>query len=356
MDLIKETAKRIKPVDRKLVKQAEDHLANLTKPVKSLGRLEDFAARIAAITNRVEKPVLTNKVIITMAADHGIAAQGVSAYPKEVTPQMVYNFVNEGAAINVLARHAGAKILVVDMGVAKDLSELAAQGKIIDRKIAYGTKDFSTGPAMTREEAIAAVTAGIELAENEIKNGAHIIGTGDMGIGNTTPASAIIAAFSGIAIPELTGRGTGIDDKTLEKKVRMIQTGLLLNHPNSKDPVDVLAKVGGFEIGGIAGVILACAANNIPVAVDGFISTAGAIIAAELSPFAVEYMFASHKSQEKGHRYMLERLGLVPVLDMEMRLGEGTGAALAMTMLDASVKIYNEMATFRSAGVSEKTN
>ena len=339
---------KIEPIDKELMEEAQNRLDSLTKPQGSLGRLEELAKKAVGIT-RQRFPSFDKKVIVTMAGDHGVAAEGVSAYPKEVTAQMVLNFVRGGAAINVLARHVGAEVVVVDMGVAVDLDESL---QVIPKKIGYGTKNFLKGPAMTRDEAIRSIEAGIEVVE-EIGD-LDILGIGDMGIGNTTPSSAIIAVLGGCSVREVTGRGTGIDDEALDRKIQVIEKGIAINRPDPGDPVDVLSKVGGFEIGGLAGCVLAAAAHRIPVVIDGFISTAGALIAAELAPLAKEYIIASHISQEIGHRIMLQRMGLEPLLDLHLRLGEGTGAALGISLVEAGVKILKEMATFNDANVSER--
>lgn len=349
MHLLESTLARIKPVDPSLLAAAQALLDNKTKPLGSLGRLEEFARRYAAIGGST-KPLLGKKVIFTFAGDHGVAAEGVSAFPAEVTPQMVFNFLNGGAGVNVLARHAGAEVRVVDMGVNFDFGGVAG---LIDRKVARGTQNLSRGPAMSRQEAVAALEAGIALAIEAKAEGVTLLGTGDMGIANTTPSSAIIAAISGKSIRELTHRGTGINDAGLERKITAIEQGLAVNRPDPADPLDVLAKVGGFEIAGIAGLVLGAAAAGVPVVVDGFISTAGALIASELHPQVREYLFAAHKSVEIGHSFMLERIGAQPILDLQLRLGEGTGAALAMVLIEAGVKVLTEMASFADAGVSE---
>jgi len=349
MKLLEATLARISPVDTGLLAAAQAKLDNKTKPLGSLGRLEEFGRRVAAISGSIA-PQLGKKVIFTFAGDHGVVEEGVSAFPKEVTPQMVFNFLNGGAGVNVLARHAGAEVRVVDMGVDFDFGGTPG---LIDRKVARGTANLAKGPAMSREEAVQALEAGIELALEAKAEGVTLLGTGDMGIGNTTPSSAIIAAFSGRSVRELTHRGTGITDASLERKISAIEQGLALNRPDPSDPLDVLAKVGGLEIAGIAGLVLGGAAAGVPVVVDGFISTAGALIASELSPHVREYIFAAHKSVEIGHSCMLERIGAEPILDLQLRLGEGTGAALAMTLIEAGVKVLNEMASFEEAGVSE---
>lgn len=285
-----------------------------------------------------------------MAGDHGVVAEGVSAFPQEVTPQMVYNFLNGGAAINVLARQAGAQVICTDVGVAFPLEP----AELMRYRVANGTRNMAKGPAMTREEALQALLVGAQVAKEAIGQGANLLTTGDMGIGNTTPSSAIVALFTGLPLTEVVGRGTGIDDASLAKKREVIARAIELNRPNVEDPLDVLAKVGGLEIAAIAGAILQAAASRVAVIVDGFISTAGALIAAKLSPASVSYMIPSHGSVEPGHRRALELLGLEPLLNLHMRLGEGTGAALCIYLVEAAIRILEEMATFADAGVSEK--
>lgn len=350
MHLLEKTIHAIKPLDKSYFEKAQKKLDSLTKPLGSLGRLEELAKRLVAIKEDLRPPV-EEKVIITMAGDHGIIEEGVSAYPQEVTRQMVLNFVRGGAAINVLARHSGASVRVVDMGVAgafeKDLP-------IMNKKVAHGTKNFVRGPAMTRGEAVQSIENGIRAVIEIKEEGLDVVGTGDMGIGNTTPSSALASVFLGIPVCEVTGKGTGLDDEALLHKMKVIEKGISVNRPDPKDPIDVLSKVGGFEIGGIAGVVLGAASMRIPVLVDGLISTAGAFLAYQLCPTVKEYMFSAHSSVEAGQGKMLAKMGLHPLLHLNMRLGEGTGAALAMGLIDASIEILNEMATFESAGVSEK--
>ncbi|NVN89708.1 MAG: nicotinate-nucleotide--dimethylbenzimidazole phosphoribosyltransferase [Desulfuromonadales bacterium] len=348
MKRIHNTLERIKPVNQDLMQQALVKLEGKTKPPGSLGRLEEFACRMVAISGTLE-PDTAKKVIFTFAGDHGITDEGVALYPKAVTTQMVFNFLAGGAGVNVLARHVGAEVRVVDVGVDHDFGNLAG---VIHRKVARGTRNFARGPAMTRDEMLAAVRVGIDLADQCRVEGINLVGTGEMGIGNTTPSSAIIAAISGKAVREVTHRGTGIDDDALINKIRVIEQGLALNKPDPTDPLDVLAKVGGLEIAAIAGLVLGCAANSIPVVIDGFISTAGALIASELHPNVADYIFAAHQSMEIGHRIMLERIGVEPILDLNLRLGEGTGAALAMSLIEAGVKIINQMASREQAGVT----
>ncbi|HLC18230.1 MAG TPA: nicotinate-nucleotide--dimethylbenzimidazole phosphoribosyltransferase [Thermodesulfobacteriota bacterium] len=349
MSTLKESFVSIEPLDSALLEKAQARLDSLTKPRGSLGRLEEFARRVVAITGN-PRPEIKRKVIFTFASDHGVADEGVSAFPKEVTAQMVFNFLSGGAGINVLARHVGAEVKVVDIGVDYDFSD--AEG-LINRKVMRGSANIRKGPAMSKEKALECIEAGISLAEEYATDGA-LFGTGDMGIANTTPSSAIAAAFTGKDPEEVTGRGTGVDDGTFEHKVRVIRDALRVNDPDPADPLDVLAKVGGPEIGAIAGLLIGAASRRIPVVVDGFISTAGALVACELEPRVKEYIFASHNSVERGHRAMLERIGHEPILDLKLRLGEGTGAVLAMTLIEAGVKIYNEMSTFGEAGVSEE--
>lgn len=349
MDTIKATINRIKPVNLDLLLQAQTRLDNKTKPPGSLGRLEEFARRMAAISG-TEEPDMSKKVVFTFAGDHGVVEEGVSLYPKEVTPQMVFNFLAGGAGVNVLARHSGAEVRVVDVGVDFDFGDTPG---MLHRKVARGTRNFTKGPAMTREETVAALQVGIDLADQCRTERVGLVGTGEMGIGNTTPSSAIIAVISGKTVAEVTHRGTGIGDEALVNKIRVIEAGLALNKPDPQDPLDVLAKVGGLEIAAIAGLVLGCAANSIPVVIDGFISTAGALIASELHPNVRDYIFAAHESVEIGHSFMLERIGAEPILDLNFRLGEGTGAALAMGLIDAGVKIMKEMATFEQAGVTK---
>jgi nicotinate-nucleotide--dimethylbenzimidazole phosphoribosyltransferase len=350
MDKINEVAKEILALDNKLLEKTQERLDNLTKPQGSLGRLEELAKQIVGITGK-ENPSFKNKAIFTLAADHGVTEEGVSAYPKEVTAQMIYNFLNGGAGINVLANYVNARVIVVDIGVA---SSLKPEPKLIIKKINYGTKNMSKGSAMTREEAIRAIETGIEICESEFKKGLDIVGIGEMGIGNTTAASAITACITQKPVEDTTGKGTGLDDKGLENKIKVIKKSLAINKPDPSDPIDVLAKVGGFEIGGLAGIILAAAAKRIPVVIDGFIAGAAALIAYKIEPKTKNYMIAAHCSVERGHKIILEYIGLKALLDLDLRLGEGTGAALGINIVEAATKILTQMATFKSAKVSER--
>jgi len=342
--------KKIKPLDESTMKAARARQDELTKPKGSLGLLEELSIKIAGIKGEII-PSLEHKAIVTMAADHGVVAEGTSPYPQEVTRQMVFNFLAGGAAINVLARHVGARVIVVDMGV---VGGFEPHPTLICKMIDFGTQNMTRGPAMTRTQALDAIEAGSAVVEAEVARGLDIIGTGDMGIGNTTASSAICAAIIGKPVSEVTGRGTGIDDRQLAHKVKVIEQALAVNQPDPDDALDVLSKVGGFEIGGLVGVILAAAAHRIPVVIDGFISGAAALIATRLSPLSKDYLIAAHISAEAGHQTLLSYLGLIPLLDLKMRLGEGTGAALGIFLAEAAVRVLKEMATFSEAGVSEK--
>ena len=350
MERLEITIKKIETPDPGLLEKAQAKLDDLTKPQGSLGRLEELAKQMVSITGDL-KPVINKKAVLVMAGDHGVVKDGVSAYPQEVTMQMVLNFLGGGAAINVLAKHIGAEVKVVDMGIAADTG---INPGLIDKKIAMGTENMTKGPAMTEQQAIGALEAGIEVAEMMIKDGYNIIATGDMGIGNTTPSSAITSLICNIKPEDVTGLGTGVDSRGLARKIGAIKKAVSVNKPDPENGVDVLSKIGGFEIGGIAGVILGCAANRIPVVIDGFISSAGALLAYTIEPKSAHYMIPSHSSVEKGHRVALAHLGLSPLFDFDMRLGEGTGAAIGINITEAAVKILNEMATFSSAGVSTK--
>jgi len=326
-------------------------LDQLTKPPGSLGRLEELVVRLATITGTCP-PTLRDPVIFTLAADHGVVAQGVSAYPQIVTAQMVENFLRGGAAVNVLARHASARVVVADLGVA---APLPRHPRLRDLRVAPGTADMTRGPAMTRAQAVQAIEAGIGLVEAERAAGADLVGTGEMGIGNTTAASALVAALTGATPESVTGPGTGVDASGRRRKVEAIRRALELNAPDPADPLDTLAKVGGFEIAGLVGVILAGAAYRRPVVLDGFIAGAAALVAVRLEPAARGALLAAHRSAEPGHVRVLDALGLEPYLDLGMRLGEGTGAALCISLARAGLSILSDMATFKSAGVTDRT-
>ncbi|MBW1722575.1 MAG: nicotinate-nucleotide--dimethylbenzimidazole phosphoribosyltransferase [Deltaproteobacteria bacterium] len=349
-DKLDRTISSIKEPSREAMERARIRQDQLTKPQGSLGRLEEISIRLAGIQGR-ERPVIREKAVIVMAGDHGVIEENIVEWPQEVTAQMVLNFLNGGAGINVLSRHAGARVVVVDMGVATDIPPHPA---LLSRRIDRGTKNMALGPAMTKAQALAALETGIEVLEAEVERGLDIVAAGDMGICNTTPSAAVCSVITGKPVREVTGRGTGIDEKRLEHKIRVIEKAISLNRPDPKDPIDVLCKVGGFEIAGLAGVMLGAAASGIPVVVDGFISGAAALVAAALAPGVSRYMFAGHVSTEPGHRAMMAHLNLEPILDLNMRLGEGTGAVLAFFIIEAAAKILSEMATFEEAGVSEK--
>ena len=357
--MLEEVISQIGPLDDNAMEKARKHHERLAMPLGSLGRLHEFAVRLAGITG-IERPKIKEFGIITMAGDHGIAGKGVSLFPQEVTREMVANFAKGGAAINVLTRHVGARLTVVDIGVAgRELGITIDDDAMVryeNRKIAHGTADISEGPAMTREQAIQALEVGIQVFLEEKKRGLDAVGTGDMGIANTTPSSAIASVILDINPEVVVNRGTGIDNTGLANKVEMVTQSIKVNRPNADDGLDVLSKIGGFEIGGIAGVILAACAHRVPVVVDGFISTAAALLASTFHPNVKCFLFSAHQSAVEGHREMLRALGLEPMLDLSMRLGEGTGAALGLSILSAASKITTEMLTFEEASVSRSDN
>lgn len=349
-ELLSNIIEMIKPLDKEVMAQAQARQDMLTKPQGSLGRLEELSIQLAGIQGK-PIPQIRHKAIITMAGDHGVVAEKVGNWPQEVTAQMVYNFLGGGAGINVIARQAGTRIIVVDMGVA---TELKTNPQLLSRKVAPGTQNICLGPAMTDEQAMRAIETGIEIVKDEVAKGLDIVGTGDMGIGNTTASSAICAVITGKPVAEVTGRGTGITDEQLAHKIEVINRALAVNRPDPAQPLAILSKVGGFEIGGLVGVMLAAAAHRIPVVIDGFISGAAALIATALAPGLKDFLIAAHLSAESGHRLLLEHLGLKPLLTLDMRLGEGTGAALGIFLAETSARILAEMATFDEAEVSEK--
>lgn len=343
----------INPVESAWREEAEKRTSELVMPPRALGRLHEFSEKICAIQKSLQ-PDLTQKAVLIMAGDHGIMEEGYSPFPQEVTPEMIKTFLREGAGINALASHVGAEVRVVDLGIIPDLDPGELDGGQCFRvcKTGRGTANFSRGPAMTRQEAEQSILTGFQEATLLINQGTTLLGTGDMGIGNTSPSAAIGAVLTRTSIKGLVGRGTGVDDPGLRQKMEAIERGLTINRPDAGDGLDVLAKVGGFEIGGIAGCLLAGAYHGVPVVLDGFISTAGGLIAHSLCPQALEYWFAGHCSAEQGHGFMLEFLGLNPILDFGMRLGEGTGAVLAMSCIEAGVKMFKQVQTFAEAGVS----
>lgn len=339
----------ITELDQDAIETIQGRLDSLTKPQGSLGQLEHIAKQLGGI-KRTSLPQVNKKAVLLMAGDHGVVEEGVSAFPQEVTPQMVYNFLRGGAAINVLARQAGADVICTDVGVAFPLEP----AELMQNRVANGTKNMAKGPAMSREEALRAILTGARVAEEAIAQGYDLLATGDMGIGNTTPSSAIVALFTGLPVSEVVGRGTGIDDTGLARKREAIAKALQVNQPNINDPLDVLAKVGGFEIAAISGAILQAATSRVPIIIDGFISTAGALVAAKLCPPSTSFMIPSHASVEPGHRKALQLLGLEPMLHLNMRLGEGTGGALTFYLVEAAIRTLNDMATFAEASVSEQ--
>jgi nicotinate-nucleotide--dimethylbenzimidazole phosphoribosyltransferase len=337
----------IKKVDPILDQAIWEKLDAQARPDRSLGRLEEFAFRIARIQGTLT-PKITGKTIFTFAGDHGVAEEGVSDFPQEVTQEMVANFIRGGASVNVIAGFYGIEVTVVDIGVKGDFEGMP---ELVRRKVAHGTRNFLKSPAMNEEEAIRAIQTGIELVSEKVAAGVNLFGTGDMGIANTTPSTAVLCAITGAEPETVTGRGTGINDVTLRRKTEVIRQGLTLRRPDPKDPIDILCKLGGFEIAGIAGEILGAAMNNCPIAVDGFISTAGAMIALLLNPAVKDYILMAHKSQEPGHAEMMRWIGHAPILDLSMRLGEGTGAAIAMNLLELSTHVMNDIASFEEAAV-----
>ncbi len=349
MQQILNRASSVVPLDTATMELARTRQQQLTKPAGSLGRLEDIAVQIAGIT-RQPLPRIQQKAVIIMAGDHGVTHEGVSAYPAAVTPQMVHNFLQGGAAINALTRYVGARVIVVDVGVAADLSH----PNLLSRKVAYGTDNMTLEPAMTQAQMLEAFQVGIDVCDAMLEQEVDLVATGDMGIGNTTASSAITAIMLQTPVALVTGHGTGISDEQLAHKVQVIERALARHTPNPKDPFDVLMKVGGFEIAGLVGVIVAAASRRVPVVIDGFISGAAALVAVEFNPLIREYLLAGHVSVERGHRLILDRLGLFPLLDLQLRLGEGTGAVLSMSIIEAALHAHCEMATFEEAGVSQR--
>ncbi len=347
MSLLNETIDSIELLDEESMNAAQERLNSLTKPLGSLGRLETLAIQLAGIY-KTTLPAINKKAIVVMAGDHGVVEEGVSAFPQEVTPQMLLNFVNGGAAINVLGRHVGAKIVLVDVGVAVPVEH----PQIKQCNVKRGTANFTKGQAMSREEAEKSLVVGINIARELIEEGYNLLGTGEMGIGNTTSSAALLTVFTGKTLRETTGRGTGLDHIGLHKKITVIEKALAVNKPNPAVPLDVLAKVGGLEIGALAGLILGAASQRVPVVIDGFISGVAALLATRFQSKVLNYLIPSHQSAESGHCLLLDYLGLVSILKMDMRLGEGTGAALGMNVVEAACKIIGEMATFAKAGVS----
>lgn len=339
----------IEPLDQEAGAKTREYVNTLTKPVGSLGRLEELAIELSMMTGD-PFPKVTPPGVLIFAADHGIVEEGVSAYPQAVTAQMVLNFLAGGAAISVFSRQIGALLEIIDMGVATDLK---ANG-LVNRKMKFGTANFLKQDAMTREEAIHCLDAGMKSAEEIINKGAKLVIIGEMGIGNTTSSSAILAALTDLDLDSLVGKGTGISNEALNLKKQVILEALIARKVNAKDPLDVLAKVGGFEIGAMAGAILGAAAKRIPVLADGLISTVAALLAFKIHPTAADYLIVGHQSVEPGHIHAIQELEKRPLLNLDLRLGEGSGAAVAFPIVEAAVRMLSEMATFSSANVSEK--
>lgn len=351
MEKLHQVLKQIRPLDVTLTSRIQTRLNNLTKPPSSLGRLEEIALRYALISGE-ERPQVEKKTLFVCCADHGVCEEGVSAYPREVTTQMVYNYLRGGAAVSVLARQHGVAVRIVDMGVDHEFPpDLPG---LLQKKVGRGTANFTKGPAMTSLAAVRAVEIGIELASMEVRTGAQLLGIGEMGIGNTTVATALLAALGGVDPETLTGVGTGIDEQTRKKKVEVVRRALARNYPHAADPLGCLARVGGYEVAGMVGVCLAGAALRAPVVIDGFIATAAAWLAGALCPLSKDYFIFAHLSAEQGHARVLEMLHVHPLLNLEMRLGEGTGAVLGMSLVESAVRLLAEMATFGEAGVSDK--
>ncbi|MCM3783561.1 nicotinate-nucleotide--dimethylbenzimidazole phosphoribosyltransferase [Neobacillus mesonae] len=345
--ILEDWVHRIQPIDTSAAMAAAEHLDQLTKPPGSLGRLEELVIRLAGISGEC-CPAFDRKAVIVMASDHGVVEEGVSSFPAEVTQQMVHNFLAGGAAVNVLARQAGAEVICVDIGVNGDLDH----SDLVQRSVRKGTANMAKGPAMTREEAVEAILAGIEVVQEAYDKGIRLFVTGEMGIGNTTPSAALTSVLTGVSVEAATGRGTGIDNERLKHKEQIIARAIELNGPNADDPLDALAKVGGLDIAGLSGVIIAAAALRCPVVIDGYISTAAALLASRIAPMSIHYMIASHKSEERGHAGLLAELKLSPMIHLDMRLGEGTGGVLCLHFIEAAGRIVKEMATFKSAGIS----
>ena len=344
---LSELCLRLEPPDQAFAREAQRRLDQKTKPLGSLGRLERLVCQIAAVQRRM--PLPPQKAIVIMGADHGVTEEGVSAYPAEVTNQMLLNFARGGAAINVLARQVGAKLLVVDMGTR---APLASTPEILSRRLGSGTCNMTKGPAMTLEQGLAGVQTGLSLAADLAAQGITLVGVGEMGIGNSTAASALTAGLLKLPVESVVGRGTGIDDEGLARKRRAVTSALEVNHVVTERPFGALCAVGGFELAGLVGVILGAACHRIPVVLDGFIASTAALVAAKLAPNISGYLIAGHQSVEPGHAHLLPALGLEPLLRLDMRLGEGTGAALAFGIIESALRVLAEMATFEQAGVS----
>lgn len=347
MRSIEDVVASIGPLYEDKMEAAQKHLDNLTKPLGSLGKIEEIAKQLAGITGELAAS-LKKRAVIVMAGDHGVWEEGVTPSPQEVTHQMIRNILDGGAAISVLARHADVDLVCVDVGIAADVEHPLLHV----RKIRKGTRNMAKEPAMTREEALQAIAVGVDMVERLVEDGYRAFATGELGIGNTTPSAALLSVLGGIDVEDAVGRGSGSNEQQVAHKKTVVRRAIALNQPDPRDPLDVLRKVGGLELAGLVGVILGSAARRCPVVIDGFISSAAALVAARMAPQAVGYMIGSHQSLEKGHVHLIKAIGLSPLLQMDMRLGEGTGAVLAFPIIDAAGKVMREMATFESAGVA----
>ncbi|KKI90313.1 nicotinate-nucleotide--dimethylbenzimidazole phosphoribosyltransferase [Bacillus sp. SA1-12] len=347
---IQEVLQSIQPLSQEKMEHAREYVNTLTKPIGSLGKIEELAIQLSGITNQVF-PVVSRPGVAVFAADHGISDMGVSAYPKEVTTQMVYNFLNGGAAINVFSRQINAILKIVDIGVAAELQH----EQLLEKKVRYGTKNFAVENAMTEEEANQAILFGMETAKQLIDEGARCLIIGEMGIGNTSSASVITSVITGCSIEEAVGKGTGLTNESLQKKVSILSKALMKRKPDPKIALDILSKIGGLEIGGMTGAIIRAAEQRIPVLLDGFISTSAALLACLLEEKVSDYLIAGHLSNEQGHAHALAFLNKSPLLNLELRLGEGTGAALSFPLVEAAARMMKEMATFQSAGIATKS-
>lgn len=343
-----ELSKGIKDLDEKSFLEMKERLDNKIKPRRSLGFLEDIAQQVAGVY-RTSHPEVKGKAVLLMAGDHGVVAEGVSAAPQEVTTQLFYSYLNGGGGINVLARHGGAEVVATDIGLALPLDP----PELMANRVKNGTENMAHGPAMTRHEALKALFTGAKIARETIDRGVNLVATGEVGIGNTTPSSALISVFTGESVEKVTGRGTGLKDVALKHKQEVIKKAIEINKPDTSDPIDTLSKIGGLEIAALVGAILEAAYRNVPVILDGIISAAAAITAFKIAPIVSKYLIPSHGSEELGQRLAFEQLGIRPRLDFNMRLGEGTGAALMFNMVDAAIKVADEMATFESASVTD---
>lgn len=347
MHLLEKTIEKIEHLDETMMKEARIRVDSLIKPPNSLGKLEELAIQLTGITGEIY-PNIDQKTIITMAADHGVYVEGISSNPQAVTMAQTLHFAQGLPGVCAISRITNAEVIPVDIGINADLPK---DSGVIIRKIKYGTDNMATGPAMTREEAIRSIEIGIEMANNAILNGTKLLGVGEMGIGNTTASTAILAVLGNCEPTDITGYGAGVGEGGLQHKVSVIERAIEVNQPNPADVIDVLSKVGGLEIGGMAGVMLGAAANHVPVVIDGYISSVAALIAARIEPKAKAYFIPSHKTTEPGGRLASELLGLQPMLDMNMCLGEGSGAALAFPILDAAVSMMKNMPTFTDVGM-----